>query len=55
MQVHGAEYAEIHGNLSDGWSTEIRDEELHYMAMPIQDEPFEIHFKNGIVIKFAFC
>ncbi|KAK9500938.1 hypothetical protein O3M35_002099 [Rhynocoris fuscipes] len=51
IQVQQLQQADIHANLSDGWSTYLHDHELNYKPLPISEKPFELQFKNGVIDK----
>uniref|UniRef100_A0A224XFX9 Putative vitellogenin 2 n=1 Tax=Panstrongylus lignarius TaxID=156445 RepID=A0A224XFX9_9HEMI len=51
LQVHTFEQAEVHANLSGGWSTFIEDSGVSYKKLPVSDTPFELKLKNGVVDK----
>ncbi|MCY5962160.1 hypothetical protein OV760_27675, partial [Salmonella enterica subsp. enterica serovar 1,4,[5],12:i:-] len=49
LQVQNAEFAEIHSNLSSGWTSEIPDDRLHYTKLEMSNKPFEVILQNGVV------
>lgn len=48
-----AEYAEVNGELSNGWEPEIPKENLTYKPMKMSSEPFEIRLSNGTIHSIA--
>ncbi|KAF6216357.1 hypothetical protein GE061_000698 [Apolygus lucorum] len=53
LQVQDAQYADVHANLTGGWNGDIPEEKLHYQQLPINNKPFELKFKNGVVDKMV--
>ncbi|KAK9500937.1 hypothetical protein O3M35_002098 [Rhynocoris fuscipes] len=51
LQIQQLQQAEVHANLSNGWSTYLKDNEVNYKPLPISESPFELHLKNGVVDK----
>lgn len=48
-QVENARYADVHRNLSAGWSSHVPEHELDYQQLPIQEKPFQLELKDGVV------
>ncbi|XP_014261592.1 vitellogenin-1-like [Cimex lectularius] len=53
LQIGQAQYADVHANLTGGWSSYIPDNKLNYRQLPFSNKPFELHLKNGVVDKMV--
>lgn len=48
-KVSQAEFAEIHQQLTQGWDSDLEENQLAYKNWPLSEKPFEIHLKNGAI------
>lgn len=52
-KLENAKYAEVNGELTDGWEQKIPKENLDYKPMKMSSEPFEIRLSNGTIHSIA--
>jgi hypothetical protein len=42
-------YSQVHTRLEDGWDSDIPNSQINLQNFPLNNEPFEIKMKNGVV------
>jgi hypothetical protein len=49
LQLSDAEFAQVNMAMTGGWSQSISDKHLKWQRLPMENKPFEVTLKNGLV------
>nr|WLD26188.1 vitellogenin [Ophraella communa] len=53
MLLTGVEYGQVHSILTDGWNTEIPEEETAWKPLQTCSKPFQVELQNGKIYKLT--
>jgi len=48
-QLSSAEYAQVNMAMPSGWDQNVPDRQLKWQRLPLNNKPFEMKLKNGLV------
>jgi hypothetical protein len=49
LQLSGTEFAQVNMAMPAGWSQNIPDKHLKWQRLPMENKPFEVRLRNGLV------